>query len=185
MSLSDIEKTSLLVLIGSDVLFILALVGFLTSVSVFVSHMLYPYTGVMLGYSEGFSMCPAENPGLDYLALGDMHCAYAPGDVLIIYRTDSLQPGDIACAYLPKYGNVCHEVTKVSPDGTVVFQGSNPRGRLVASFNLHSDQYLGKVVGKLPRAFGIPGIAFTLSRDLVAQFLFQLNVGGYPAGRVG
>lgn len=170
-------KEDILTVFLVDLMFILALVGFAVSLFVFVVNLTSPLTGFTAGFSEGFSMCPASSYGLDYLNLGDAYCAYTPGDVLIMHRHWPPEVNSIACAVHPQYGNVCHLVYE-SSDSQACFIGLHERAKWTWCFT--QDQYLGTVVAKLPRAFGIPGMAFVAMRHAVADFLAKVNAGAYP-----
>lgn len=165
----------------ADILFILVLIGTAVSVFVFATNLTYPVTGFRAGFSEGYSMCKANTASLDYLPLSDAYCAYAPGDVLLTLRVWPPEVNDIACAIHPQYGQVCHRVYKVE-GGKACFIGDNPRAKWTWCFG--PDEYIGKVIGKLPRALGVPGMAYTVMRLTVEDFLTKVNSGGYPKGEV-
>lgn len=175
-------REDILAVIVADILFILVLVGAAVSVLVLVSQLvLFPTVGLSMGFAEGYSMCPANSFALSYLPLGNSKCAYAPGDVLITLRMWPPEVNHIACAVINPYGIVCHRVNKVSDD-KACFIGDNPRAKVTWCFG--REAYIGEVIGKLPRAFGIPGMAYTAMRVTIENFLTSVNSGQYPTGKV-
>ncbi len=161
----------------ADVVFLLVLLGFSSLLLVVVTNLFLSPFGFHAAFSQGFSMCRAETAGLDYLALGNAYCAFVPGDVLVTFRKWPPDVNTIACADT-QFGVVCHRVSKVV-DGKVCLVGDNPRA--VPEFCVGSDEYVGQVVFKLPRAFGMPGLAITATVNLVSDFLDQVNRGLYPS----
>jgi len=161
----------------ADVVLLLVLLGFAgLSLIIFTNLFLSPL-GFHAAFSQGFSMCKAESAGLDYLALGNAYCAFAPGDILFTFRAWPPEVNSIACAQT-SVGVVCHRVSRVV-DGKVCLVGDNPRA--IPEFCVGPDEYVGQVVFKLPRAFGMPGLAITATVNLVSDFLEQINMGRYPA----
>ena len=59
------------------------------------------------------------------------------------------------------------------------FIGDHPRARWTLCFG--RDAYVGQAIFKLPRAFGIPGMAVLVMREAVTDFLFAVNTGKYPS----
>ena len=162
-----------------DLVLILVVLGFLSLAFVhFVNIFLSPF-GFYAAYSEGFSMCPAESVGFDYLALGDAHCAYVPGDVVVTFKKWPPDVNSVACAATPDYGIVCHRVYKYdSAKDQACFVGDHPRAKWTFCFS--RDAYVGQAVFKLPRAFGVPGMAILVMKESVADFISAINAGKYP-----
>lgn len=162
----------------SYTLLVLTLVAFLSLGIVVVGNAFLSPLGFHFAYSQGFSMCKAENPSLDYLYLGNAQCAYAPGDILITYEKWPPELNKIGCGYLDGVGVVCHRVSKVE-ENKVCFVGDHPRA--YPEFCVSRDKYYGEVIAKLPRFIGMPGLALAEIVSGVSDFLQQINSGKYPS----
>lgn len=164
-------------LVGDLVLIFVALAFFSIGVVQVINLFGSPF-GLQAAFSEGYSMCPAETTGADYLPLGDMHCAYSPGDIVVTFAKWPPDLNSVACAST-NFGVVCHRVYSYnSAEDKACFVGDNPKADWRLCFS--RDSYVGQVVFKLPRAFGIPGMALVHMVHSTQDFLSSVNAGKYP-----
>lgn len=163
-----------------DIVLILLSMGFISLLIVHATNIFLGPFGVFSAYSEGFSMCPAESVGYDYLSLGDAHCAFVPGDIIFAFAKWPPDINSIACANTSNLGIVCHRVYEYDTStDQACFIGDNPRAQWTLCFS--RDSYVGQAVFKLPRSFGIPGMAVLVMKESVADFLFAVDSGEYPS----
>lgn len=173
VSLSDLEE------LFADYIFILALLGVSAAALIFVVQLFAPITKVYASFSEGYSMCSANTYGYDYTALGDGYCAYSPGDVVITYARWPPDVNSVACA-VTQYGIVCHRVYSYDPHtDKACFIGDNPRAKWTYCFT--RKEYVGEAIGKLPRAFGTPGMALVSFPHYIIDLISAINSGKYPS----
>ena len=161
----------------ADFVLVIVLIGLFASLVVGVAAVLYPVTGIWVAFSEGYSMCPASMSYVDYTSISDAYCSFAPGDIVVAVRWLPPEVNTVACGVTTE-GVICHKVYKVT-DTEFCFVGTHPKAEDF-QLCLPYSSYVGRYVMKIPRAFGLPGIAMVVFRDSIMQFIALINSGHYP-----
>ena len=161
----------------ADFVLVIVVIGFISSLLVGVAAVLYPVTGIWIAFSEGYSMCPASMSYADYTSISDAYCSFSPGDIVVAVRWLPPEVNSVACGMTTE-GVICHKVYKVT-DTEFCFAGTHPRAENF-KLCLPYSSYIGRYVMKIPRAFGLPGVALVVLRDSIIQFLVAINAGHYP-----
>jgi len=104
----------------------------------------------LISFSLGYSMCSLRSAYYDFFSLRNTTCSIVPGDAIVVHRSPP-EVGDVVCINTDR-GIICHRAYKVSPD-EVCFVGDAAKWRGCYSW----DSYVGRVVGKIPRAVAMPG----------------------------
>ena len=132
--------------------------------------------GMLMTASLGYSMCNDHTAYVDFVSLRNTHCSIVPGDSTIIAAVPP-KVGDVVCVNTD-VGIICHRAYQVDQNGVCIIGDA---AKWTACYPWSS--YVGKVVGKVPRAVAMPGMIVWGLTHGYWDIMSLVDAGSYaPAG---